>query len=113
MAVYREPFLEIESRRPTVQWPREIPFDGEPPDNHARVQAYADWLKESADIPKLFVNTSSGHALIGRNRAFCRGWPNQQEITLEGKHYIQETAPTNSARPSRPGSDSFDCCRGD
>ena len=33
MAEYRRPFLEPgEGRRPTLTWPREIPFDGEPSD---------------------------------------------------------------------------------
>ena len=93
MDTYRAPYEEVEHRTPTVQWPREIPFDGKPADNHLRVQAYADWLSESTDLPKLFVDTTDGHALLGRNREFCREWPNQEEITLSGKHYIQEDAP--------------------
>lgn len=93
MAAYRAPFEKVEDRVPTIVWPREIPFDGDPADNHQRVQRYADWLAASGDTPKLFVNTSHGHALIGRNRDFCRAWPNQEEITLHGKHYIQEDSP--------------------
>lgn len=93
MAAYGAPYKKLEDRAPTVQWPREIPFDGEPEDNHNRVQAYADWLSGSDGIPKLFVNTTDGHALLSRNRDFCRTWPNQTEITLEGKHYIQEDRP--------------------
>src|SRR5438477_11342416 len=39
MNVYRRPFLEPgESRRPTLTWPREIPFDGEPADVDAIVR---------------------------------------------------------------------------
>ena len=98
MAAYRAPYIQFADRLPTIQWPREIPFDGEPPDNHARVQAYADWLAASTQLPKLFVNTSSGHALIGRNREFCRAWPNQKEVTLDGKHYIQEDDPHGLGR---------------
>ncbi len=98
MAVYRAPYENLEERLPTVQWPREIPFDGDPADNHETVQAYADWLASSTDIPKLFINTTSGHALLGRNREFCRTWPNQDEITLDGKHYIQEDAPHELGR---------------
>jgi len=93
MAVYRAPYAKLEDRLPTIQWPREIAFDGDPTDNHDRVQAYADWLAASDDLPKLFINTSDGHALLGRNRDFCRTWPNQKEVTLQGKHYIQEDDP--------------------
>ena len=90
--VYSERFDSAESIIPTVQLPCEIAFDGEPADNHAIIQAYADWLSTS-DIPKLFVDTTEGHALIGRNREFCRTWPNQTEVTVVGKHYFQEDSP--------------------
>ncbi|MEK9724225.1 MAG: haloalkane dehalogenase [Rhodospirillaceae bacterium] len=98
MAVYRAPFAKPEDRMPTIQWPCEIAFDGEPADNHARIQAYADWLAASNGLPKLFVNTTDGHALLGRNRDFCRAWPNQKEVTLSGKHYIQEDDPHGLGR---------------
>ena len=92
MAVYRAPFQNLPDRLPTIMFPIEIPFDGEPADNFKRIKSYSEWLA-TCDIPKLFVNTSDGHALIGPNREFCRAWPNQQEITLQGKHYIQEDSP--------------------
>ena len=42
---YRAPYLEPgESRRPTLTWPREVPFDGEPADTHDVIAAYAEWL---------------------------------------------------------------------
>jgi len=53
------------------------------------VQAYADWMSASA-VPKLFVNADPGAILIGAQREFCRAWPNQTEITVPGKHFIQE-----------------------
>ena len=65
-AVYRSPFAEPgESRLPTLQWPREIVFDGEPADNYALVKRYSDWLAGSASLPKLFVNAEMGHGLAG------------------------------------------------
>lgn len=91
-AVYSDRFDSPEAIVPTVQLPREIAFDGDPADNHAIIQAYADWLSTST-VPKLFVNTTEGHALIGRNREFCRTWPNQTEVTVVGKHYYQEDSP--------------------
>jgi haloalkane dehalogenase len=93
MERYREPFREPgESRRPTLTWPREIPVDGEPADVTAVVAAYAAWLAASP-LPKLFVNAEPGSILVGAQRAFCRTWPNQQEVTVAGSHFVQEDSP--------------------
>jgi haloalkane dehalogenase len=93
MTVYRKPYLEGgESRRPMLTWPRQIPIDGEPADVTAIVNAYADWLRQSP-LPKLFVNAEPGAILIGPQREFCRQWPNQQEVTVTGSHFIQEDSP--------------------
>lgn len=93
MAVYRKPFANSgEDRRPTLTWPRQIPIDGEPADVVEIAQAYADWLSQS-DVPKLFVNAEPGAILIGPQREFCRSWPNQQEVTVKGNHFLQEDSP--------------------
>lgn len=93
MERYREPFREPgESRRPTLTWPREIPIDGEPADVSALVNDYAAWLARSP-LPKLFVNANPGSILVGAQREFCRGWPNQQEVTVRGSHFLQEDSP--------------------
>ena len=93
MTVYRAPYLEPgESRRPTLTWPRQIPIEGEPSDVVAIVEDYGTWLAGS-DVPKLFINADPGSILVGRQRDFCRTWPNQDEITVEGSHFIQEDAP--------------------
>ena len=93
-AAYRRPYLEPgESRRPTLTWPREIPFDGEPADVAATVQCYADWLTGSNQLPKLFINADPGTILVGAQREFCRAWPNQREVTVKGLHFIQEDSP--------------------
>ena len=94
MAVYRAPFTEKgEDRRPTLTWPREIPFDGEPLDVHNIVSQYGGWLAIDTDIPKLFVNAEPGIILIGKPRDFCRAWHNQTEVTVKGLHFIQEDSP--------------------
>jgi haloalkane dehalogenase len=93
MAVYRRPYLESgDSRRPTLTWPREIPIGGEPADVVAIVDGYARWLA-AADVPKLLVNAEPGTILTGAQREFCRTWPNQQEVTVNGTHFIQEDSP--------------------
>jgi haloalkane dehalogenase len=90
MDEYRRPFMEPgEGRRPTLTWPRQIPFDGEPAEVDAIVREYAQWLS-SSDVPKLFVNAEPGAILSGGARKFCRTWPNQTEVTVKGSHFIQE-----------------------
>ncbi len=93
MARYRAPYREPgESRRPTLTWPREIPFDGQPADVTAIVAGYARWLGTSP-VPKLFVNADPGSILVGAQREFCRRWPNQREVTVKGSHFVQEDSP--------------------
>ena len=97
MAVYRRPFEnEGETRRPTLTWPRQIPLDGEPADVHEIVARYADWLCNSS-VPKLFINAEPGAILTGPQREFCRGFPNQTEVTVAGSHFIQEDSPLEIA----------------
>lgn len=92
LAEYRRPFVEPEHRRPTLTWPREIPISGEPADVVEIAQSYADWLSTS-DVPKLLVNAEPGAILKGPQLDFCRAWPNQTEVTVEGNHFLQEDSP--------------------
>jgi haloalkane dehalogenase len=97
MAVYRRPFAQPgEGRRPTLTWPRQIPLDGEPAEVVAVVRSYADWLSKSR-VPKLFINAEPGAILIGAQREFCRGWPNQREVSVKGNHFLQEDSPDEIA----------------
>ncbi|GAA6154220.1 haloalkane dehalogenase [Pseudoteredinibacter isoporae] len=86
---YRRPFLNKEDRRPMLDWPRDIPIDGEPAHMVDVVSRYAAWMAENT-LPKLFVNAEPGSILVGPQREFCRRWPNQQEVTVKGLHFIQE-----------------------
>jgi haloalkane dehalogenase len=98
MQVYRRPFQQPgESRRPTLTWPRQIPIEGEPADVTEIVRSYADWLAQSG-VPKLFVNAEPGAILTGPQREFCRAWPNQQEVTVKGNHFVQEDSPDEIGR---------------
>ena len=93
MDEYRRPFLNPgEDRRPTLSWPRQIPIEGEPADVVEIVNTYGKWLSES-NLPKLFINADPGSILTGRARDFCRTWPNQEEVTVKGRHFIQEDSP--------------------
>jgi haloalkane dehalogenase len=86
-----------ESRRPTLQWPREIPLEGEPADVVAIADSYSKWLEQTA-TPKLFVNAEPGAILTGAQREYCRRWPNQREVTVKGIHFIQEDSPHEIGR---------------
>lgn len=98
MAEYRRPFLNPgEDRRPTLTWPRQIPIEGEPADVAAIVDSYSQWLSQS-DLPKLFINAEPGAILRGPARDFCRTWPNQSEVTVDGIHFIQEDSPNEIGR---------------
>ena len=93
MAAYRKPFTRSgEDRRPTLTWPRMIPIEGQPVDVVKVVENYAAWLAK-ADVPKLFINADPGSILVGRQRELCRAWPNQIEVTVKGRHFLQEDSP--------------------
>ncbi len=92
MEHYRKPFLEPENRQVTLNWPRHIPIDGEPEAMAKLVGDYAAFMSAS-DIPKLFINADPGSILVGPQREFCRSWPNQQEVTVKGLHFVQEDSP--------------------
>jgi len=92
LEVYRRPFREPQSRWPTLQWPREIPIEGEPPDVVEIVREYGEWLAQSP-VPKLLIVAEPGAILRGRQLEFCRRWPNQQEVTVRGNHFLQEDSP--------------------
>ena len=93
MDSYRRPFLNPgEDRRPTLSWPRQIPIEGKPENVVEIVESYGKWLSES-NLPKLFINAEPGSILLGRARDFCRTWPNQEEVTVKGLHFIQEDSP--------------------
>ena len=92
MNEYRRPFVEPEHRRPTLTWPRQIPIEGEPADVTQIVTDYGEWLSGS-DVPKLLVNAEPGAILNGPQLEYCRTWPNQTEVTVEGNHFCQEDSP--------------------
>jgi haloalkane dehalogenase len=89
MSEYRKPFLKSADRWPTLTWPRQIPIAGHPADVVAIADSYAKWMSEN-DLPKMFVNAEPGAILTGQPREFCRSWKNQTEVTVSGRHYIQE-----------------------
>lgn len=92
MDVYRKPFLKEIERRPTLDWPRQIPIDNKPEEVCNTVEDYSLWMSIN-EIPKLFINANPGSILKGKQREFCRKWKNQEEVTVKGSHFIQEDSP--------------------
>jgi haloalkane dehalogenase len=92
-AEYRRPYLnEGEDRRPTLSFPRQIALDGEPKEVAEVVTEFGNWLKQSP-VPKLWIHGNPGAVENDRMRKFCSTWPNQTEITVKGKHFLQEDSP--------------------
>lgn len=93
MQEYRRPFMnEGEDRRPTLSFPRQIPLDGEPEDVARVVADFGNWLQQSP-VPKLWIHGNPGAVENDAMRTFCSTWPNQKEITVKGKHFVQEDSP--------------------
>jgi haloalkane dehalogenase len=93
MAEYRRPFQNPgEDRRPTLTWPRQQPFDGEPAEVAEIVERNAEWMSEN-EIPKLLISGDPGFLVVDDVLDFCRSWPQQTEASVPGTHYLQEDSP--------------------
>jgi haloalkane dehalogenase len=95
LAVYCGPYPDPASRRPLLQWPREIPLDGEPADVRDRFVAYGTWMAETPDVPKLLLTIESG-GLVG---AEVEQWARDTVVGLEiegigaARHHAPEDQP--------------------
>lgn len=92
MDAYRAPHVNSDDRQPLLNWPRQIPIEGKPELVVDLVNEYGAFMASSS-VPKLFINADPGSILVGQQREFCRSWPNQQEVTVKGLHFIQEDSP--------------------
>ena len=94
MNVYREPYLEPETRKPLWRWPNEIPIEGEPSDVNEAVLKYNAKLVEW-DIPKLLFYAEPGAILPKPAVEWCEvNLKNLTSINLgKGRHYLQEDHP--------------------
>ncbi|MCA0031311.1 haloalkane dehalogenase [Mesorhizobium sp. B263B2A] len=94
MDVYRAPYAQREGRLPTLIWPRQASIDGQPEDVTSIIRAYSEWLSQS-EMPKLFIAGDPGAVISegSANQQFCRTWKNQREVTVKGRHFLQEDSP--------------------
>ena len=93
MNAYREPFVNPEDRTPTLTWPREIPIEGDGPENVIKItNDYCQWLCEAKDLPKLYIHGDPGFfspAIV----KIMDSWPNSKMVTVKGMHFLQEDSP--------------------
>lgn len=94
LAHYRAHYPTVASRRAVRQWPREVPFDGQPANNYRTVTAYVDWLTRT-EIPKLLLHGDEGVAIKAPQIAWCREQLSNLDVVDlgPGKHFLQETHP--------------------
>ena len=93
MEVYRRHYRNPgPSRQPMLTWSRELPIEGQPEDVVKIVDSYCA-LAFYQPHTEAVHQCRSGGFLIGAQREFCRAWPNQQEITVKGAHFLQEDSP--------------------
>ena len=93
MNIYRKPYLnQGEDRRPTLDWPRQIPIDKEPIEVHEEVKANLSFMMEN-EIPKLLIIGNPGRLMGKPLIDLCRSFKNQTEATVKGNHFLQEESP--------------------
>lgn len=92
-AEYRRPFAEAgEGRRPTLEWPRQVPINGEPADVHEVTLRFLRFMSET-QIPKLFIRGDPGALVQGGRERIPRAWPRVTETVVSGRHFLPEDAP--------------------
>jgi len=91
-AVYDAPYLSPgPGRRPTIDWPCEIPVDGEPADVHARLTELIAWMAGN-EIPKLWLIPDTGTIMLGERKTAAESFSHQTVQTIVGGHYTPETS---------------------
>jgi haloalkane dehalogenase len=104
-AEYYAAFPDAKSRRPTLQWARSIPIDGEPADIMAVVTRNAEWLAATPNTPKLLL-TFAGRAMMS-NAPPVVDWARRTVPNLDVEalgmagHHAPEDAPREIANAIR------------
>ncbi len=93
-AAYAAPFPTIASRKPVLQWPRDIPIDGTPADMHTIIASYSDWLQQT-ELPKLLFYAQPGATVTEDVVRWAKAsFPNLRAVDIgDGMHFIQEDNP--------------------
>jgi len=96
---YRMPYPTVRSRRPTRQWPCEIPIDGRPADVTEAVACYRRYLQQTR-VPKLLLHAQPGGIVRAAELDWCRRHlPGLTTIDVgRGIHFLQEDQPSAIGR---------------
>lgn len=100
LAVYRSPYLDPTSRRPLLQWARQIPVAGEPLDVHRLMTAAAQHL-QTATVPTLLIHGDPGVLVTEDTVAWCRDHvANLTVHRVDGPsgHFLPEDCPADVAK---------------
>ncbi|SEL09367.1 haloalkane dehalogenase [Streptacidiphilus jiangxiensis] len=85
LAPYLAPYAQSrESRRPLLEWARQMPIGGEPAELVARIEAYDAWLAKSEDVPKLLMTFEGSPTLM--ISAETAAWCAENFAALESVH---------------------------
>lgn len=89
--VYNSYYPTSQSRRPVLQWPREIPIGGEPATTDAIVRTYSEWFLAS-DMPKLAFYAEPGAIMPPQAVDWIvANTSNIETVFLgDGVHFLQE-----------------------
>jgi haloalkane dehalogenase len=95
MNVYREPYRERASRKPTLMWPRELPMGGEPAANAKIISNIGEWMK-ATHLPVLYFWTQGQGSTADY---YVQNVHNIETVYLGvGRHYVQEDHPESIGR---------------
>lgn len=94
MKNYAAPYITIQSRKPVLQWPSEIPIDGKPADVYDVINDYNQKLQKS-ELPKLLFYANPGGIIDDRTVNWCKqNLKNLVSVDIgKGIHYLQEDNP--------------------
>jgi haloalkane dehalogenase len=93
-AIYRQPFKTLESRKPIVKLPQELPFKNSGSENEKIAKHYFDWLCQTK-IPKLLLYAKPGVQIKEKEALELKKLFRNTTLAYigKGKHYIQEDQP--------------------
>lgn len=94
MTEYRAPYIEKEDRLPTLQWPRELPIEGQPASTTAIMEDILDFMR-TTEMPTLFLYADPG--VVGPAEVSDWYAANLKQVETAyvgpGLHFIQEDQP--------------------
>ena len=91
---YMEPFTTVESRKPIIKFPQELPFRGSGTKNEKIADEYYSWLKQTK-LPKLVLYANPGVQIKEANVQELKESLSNLSVQYigRGKHFIQEDEP--------------------